>query len=302
MYKCKICSCKFEKIKSLQSHISQTHKITSKDYYDRYLKMNDEGICYCGNKTNYKNMNLGYHKYCSTKCQSNDVEIIEKRRNKVKGDNHWTKRLGGPNKGKTYEEMHGEEKAKELKERLSNLGKKLTGENNPFHGKTHTFENKEMWRNKRLGKTYEEIYGFERAQKIRNKLMKPDLEKTGWRDYWSNYPLSFTDHTLRVTILRSQNYKCPLCFKDIKMKKTKNLHHINYIKKDNRRRNLIYLCISCHGRTNVLRNQWKVYLRKINREIIKHDKLPRRTMLEIDKEQSLELREKININRRIHYG
>ena len=127
MYKCKICGREFEKLKSLQSHFSQAHKITSKLYYDTYIKKDSEGVCYCGKLTNFKNITLGYHKYCCVKCQSNDPEIIKKRIEKVKGNNHWTRRLEGPNKGKTYEEIHGRKKAKELKDTLSIKGKELVG-------------------------------------------------------------------------------------------------------------------------------------------------------------------------------
>jgi len=47
------------------------------------------------------------------------------------------------------------------------------------------------------------------------------------------------------------------------------------------------------------RDKWKVYLETINDLIIQTKKLPRRFMLEVDKEQPLEFRN-IIINRRIH--
>jgi hypothetical protein len=303
MFKCEICLREFKSLKGVQSHALQTHYVKSKDYYDKYLKKEDEGKCYCGSLTKYINITTGYHKYCSIKCQSNDPVIIEKRVSKVRGDNHWTIRnKTGPNKGKTYDEIHGVEKSNYLKRNLSEKGKLLVGENNHFYGKTHNEENIEIFRNKRLGKTYEEIYGYEKATEIKNKLKKDNLVKTDWRNYWSEYPFNFQDKNLRFRILKNQNYKCPICFKNVKKKFAKNLHHINYVKNDNRRRNLIYLCISCHIKTNTLRSRWKLYLSKINREIIRNNKLPRRCMLEIDKEQSLEFREKLNYIRRIQNG
>lgn len=299
MFNCEICGHKFKSLKGLQTHISHGHKISSKEYYDIYLKKDGEDICYCGKLTSYRNIRLGYHKYCSTKCQSNDPKIIEARVSKNRGKNHWTYDYGHPNKGKTYEEIHGQEKASELKRRLSELGKELVGEKNPFFGKHHTEEVKIKFRKVKLGKTYEELYGYEKGKILRNKLIKDNLLRSPWRDYWSEYPVCFYDKNYRLRILREQNYKCPICFRSIKSRNVKNLHHINYIKKDNRRRNLIYLCVSCHSSTNYSRRMWKVYLRQINRKIIEKKKLPRYCILEVDKEQSLEFREKI-IQRRIH--
>lgn len=293
---CAICNKKFETIKSLQTHISHGHKINSKVYYDKYLKKEKEGICYCGKKTNYKSMSVGYHIYCSIKCQSNSKKVIDKRISKTCGSNHWMIKTGkgNPNKGKTYNEIHGEKKAKRLKHNLSIwFLENCTGENNPFFGKKHNSESREKISLARKGKTYEQIFGFEKGKKQRKKRSKiKKLEYTTFR-YYSN----FYDIKLRKKILLEQNYKCPICFSILKPYK-KNLHHINYIKKDNRRRNLIYLCVGCHSTTNGNRPFWKSYLRKINREIIRIKKLPRRYLLLIEKTLKLNDREKI-INRRI---
>lgn len=297
---CEICNRKFETIKSLQTHISHGHKINSKIYYDKYLKKINEGICYCGNKTNYKNMNLGYHEYCSRKCQRNSKNANEKIKLKTSGVNHWTIRSGrgNPNKGKTYKEIHGEEKTKKLKKKLSDYGKKLTGKNNPFFGKHHTDENKLKYFLYRKGKTYEEIYGVEKGKLLRQQKMKSHIGEGDWRDYWSEYPLNFQDSKLRLKILKDQNFKCPICFKNISKKLSKNLHHINYIKKDNRRRNFIYLCISCHVATNYNRQFWKGYLRGLNREVTRTKKLSRKINYRIEKDLKLEFKQ-ILISRRV---
>lgn len=55
-------------------------------------------------------------------------------------------------KGKTYEELFGEEKAKELKIKISKRFKERVGDKNSFYGKHHSIEAKEKMRKFRLGK------------------------------------------------------------------------------------------------------------------------------------------------------
>lgn len=292
---CEICGREFNKLISLQRHFSQTHNISSNKYYNKYLKRKDEGICYCGRKTKYKNISLGYHKFCSTKCQSNDAEVLTKRTKKTRGDNHWTRRTGkGPNKDKTYEEIHGLEKAQKLKEHLSKqFLKNCVGEGNPFYGRKHNPESREKIGAAKRWKTYEQMYGEKRGKELR--LKKSKKNKPQYTTF--NYHNNFYDLNLRTRILQEQLNKCPICFEAL-LPYRKNLHHINYVKRDNRRRNLIYLCVSCHSTTNGKRSFWKSYLKKVNRIITKNKKLKRKYINQLEKELMLENRELI-INRRI---
>jgi len=274
---CEICKTEFKSIKALSSHI-RVHNIKKEEYYNKYLKDKGDGICECGNKTNFISLTSGYHKHCSTKCQSNDPKIIRKR--KVFGDNHWTKKYGGPNKGKTYEEIHGKIKSRKLKNNLSRIfSKKYIKNGNPFYGKKHTEENRLIFFKNRVGKSYEQLYGFEKAQKIKEK--QRGKRKNEYSD--CKYPYNFYDLNLRKLILKEQINTCAIC--GCKLEKyRKNLHHINYVKKDNRRRNLIYLCVSCHVKTNGNRDFWKGILRKINRIIIIEKTIPKEILtLEIEK-------------------
>lgn len=54
-------------------------------------------------------------------------------------------------KGKTYKEIYGEEKAKELKEHLSETASKKVGEKNPFYGKHHSEETRKLISQKNMG-------------------------------------------------------------------------------------------------------------------------------------------------------
>lgn len=54
-------------------------------------------------------------------------------------------------KGKTFEEAFGEEKAKQIKQRLSEVASQKTGEKNPFYGKHHSKETREKISKARKG-------------------------------------------------------------------------------------------------------------------------------------------------------
>jgi G:T-mismatch repair DNA endonuclease (very short patch repair protein) len=112
--------------------------------------------------------------------------------NKLKGLILWNENK----KGKTFEKLYGEEKAKEMKEAIS---QRYSGENNPMYGKKHSEEIKKIiglnskgknpWNkgkknvysdemrksmgvgsSKALkGKSYEQLYGPEKAAEIRAK-------------------------------------------------------------------------------------------------------------------------------------
>jgi len=294
--KCLICNQTVKNFRSLQKHVFYQHNLKSKEYYDNYLKLKHEGFCLICNKvTNYININQGYHDYCSIKCQSKDHSIIKKRVSKTSGKNHWmSKNNGNPNRGKKYEEIHGVEKANLLKKKLSDIfHNNFCGDKNSFFGKHHTSETRFLLSLKRKGKTYEEIFGLEKAKYLRD--VKKKEPSCSFQDA-DQYNFRFYDLNLRKKILKEQYDFCPICF--CKLEKRKNLHHINYVKKDNRRRNLIYLCIPCHATTNGNRDFWKAYLKTINREILKNEKFSRRLVLQVERNLSIDNRQNI-LSRRI---
>jgi len=68
---CEKCNRKFTTIYRLVRHI-HIHKLSSKEYYDLFLKNEDEGVCICGKDTSFCNLKKGYLKHCSHKCSAND--------------------------------------------------------------------------------------------------------------------------------------------------------------------------------------------------------------------------------------
>ncbi len=69
MIECQICRMKCKNYIGLASHVFQKHRLSSKDYYDKFIKTENEGMCHCGKVTTFLNMNIGYNKSCSKKCQ-----------------------------------------------------------------------------------------------------------------------------------------------------------------------------------------------------------------------------------------
>jgi endogenous inhibitor of DNA gyrase (YacG/DUF329 family) len=108
---CEICGKEFKNYKSFGDHL-KLHKVTSKEYYDKFLRKDSEGICpVCGKETSYISLNRGYRKFCSNKCANS----------------------------KENNPMFGKHLSEETKKKLSDANK---GENNPNYGKHRSEETK----------------------------------------------------------------------------------------------------------------------------------------------------------------
>ena len=68
---CKETSKNFSSCRGFLNNL-RTLKMTSKEYYDKHHKIENEDICYCGNKTKYHA--FSYSKYCSTSCATKSDE------------------------------------------------------------------------------------------------------------------------------------------------------------------------------------------------------------------------------------
>ena len=66
--KCKICNKDVDGLKGLSCHLVKYHKYDKKEYYDKYLKKENEGKCYfCNNESIFFNLTKGYNKICDSK-------------------------------------------------------------------------------------------------------------------------------------------------------------------------------------------------------------------------------------------
>ena len=81
MHICKICNKKFNSHIPSAFHLTKMHNMSIKDYYDKFYKKENEGICpVCGKSTKFIRFVEGYRVFCSSKCAANYLETIEKRK------------------------------------------------------------------------------------------------------------------------------------------------------------------------------------------------------------------------------
>ena len=74
---CQICNKIF---RSVGEHVGFAHKITAKEYYDKFYRKEDEGKCQhpsCDNDTIFINFRKGYRKHCSMICNNTNPAILK---------------------------------------------------------------------------------------------------------------------------------------------------------------------------------------------------------------------------------
>jgi hypothetical protein len=73
---CKICDKEFKNLKGLTTHANSKHNLSSREYYDEYVKKYGEGQCLvCGVETTYRGVTVGYLVTCSIECRNNNKNI-----------------------------------------------------------------------------------------------------------------------------------------------------------------------------------------------------------------------------------
>lgn len=80
---CRVCNI-IHKASGLSMHVIRSHKISTKEYYDAFLKKESCGICVvCGNQTKFHSLSMGYRKNCGLVC-SGSLMNTKKARDKAK--------------------------------------------------------------------------------------------------------------------------------------------------------------------------------------------------------------------------
>ena len=158
---CIICNTTCSNNQVLSRHISKHHNMSGKEYYDKYLKKEGEGVCIiCGKETSYRGISCGYLVHCSNKCSQMDPLTTEQR------ENTCLKRYG--NKKYTYSE---------------DFYNKTTQTNMKKYG-SKWFIGSETGKAK-INKTCQEKYGSNYP--LENPEIKKKSEKTQKDKYGNNY-------------------------------------------------------------------------------------------------------------------
>ena len=66
---CVECSKAFKSVMSLARHLTQAHRLTTQQYFDKHLKIAGNGVCCnCRSQTKFLNLSSGYQKVCGHSC------------------------------------------------------------------------------------------------------------------------------------------------------------------------------------------------------------------------------------------
>lgn len=205
----------------------------------------------CGRKAKYQ---LKNGKWCCSKSQNSCLEMKRRNSETKKGKNH---PMFGKHRAEETKKLLREANLGMKKPWASEMNRKRTGKNNPFHGKKHKEETKQKQRKAKLGKKRPDVSEMNRKRTgPKNHNWIPDREQR-----FAPYTAKFYDKDYRQFIFETNNNGneiCPICLK----KEISELHHINYNKQNDNKKNLIFLCISCHRRTNHNRDYWYKKLKK----------------------------------------
>jgi hypothetical protein len=151
---------------------------------------------------------------------------------------------------------------------------------------------------KRKGRSLQELFGKEKADKwIKNITNNIDIDllRTNGKRLYTNgkcaYCIgaigekslmwmggkSFEPYSPDFNIVLRREVKnrdkmCMLCNKTYDKLTNKQIqtHHIDYDKKNSKRENLVILCASCHMKTNINRDYWKIFFQTLLSEKYKY--------------------------------
>ena len=146
-FRCPICNREYFKDDwaNIVGHLKKKHNISSKEYYDKYLKKENEGTCKnCGKETRFLNISKGYKETCSFAC----TNIL-----KYGVDNPW--------------------KSEEIKEKIKQT-------NLDRYGVEFAAQSEQMKQAAR--KTFIEKYGVDnpwKAEEVKEKIKQTNLERRG---------------------------------------------------------------------------------------------------------------------------
>ncbi len=209
--------------------------------------------------------------------------------------------------GKTYEQIYGEDRAREIKRKLSIVN---SGKNNNMYGKTHSVKARMNISKKNKGrvspnkgkpcsdsakkylsdkfkgkhhspdtefkkghKTW--IEGKTHSEKTRKMLSERQMgeDNHNWKGGKSSelYGKDFNKKFKNI-IRKRDNQICMLCnVHREKIKRALSVHHIDYNKLLSIKENCLCLCDSCHSKTHYNRKHWKTFFQSLLNEKYRYE-------------------------------
>ena len=195
--KCEICGREFS-FAGLSNHLSTTHDISQKEYYDKYLKKDGEGLCKnCGKPTKFIKLMKGYRDCCCAEC----TNLIKY------GYKYHTSRPEVQAKiQKTNIERHGAKtpfESKKIQDEIKELNLEKYGSVTPFgnekvqekihqtniekFGAKTPFESKEI--QDKVKQTMIDKYGVDNAfksEEVQNKIKETTFKNYGVDHNWKS--------------------------------------------------------------------------------------------------------------------
>ena len=194
---CKICNREFKTIFSFTGHL-RNHSMTSKQYYDKYVRKEGEGICpTCGKETNFNSFTEGYHKFCSISCLNKSD--YHKEKSKETSLRKWG--VPYPKQSKEYIELlreHNLEKfGYEWAIATPDVREKINTTVQARYGVSNVFADEEV--KQKLRKTQEEKYGGTGvgSPTIRAKIEETNLRKYGVSNVFASEEVIEKLHNIR---------------------------------------------------------------------------------------------------------
>ena len=170
---CKICGKSCKTLKGLvTSHLPAIHKISHKEYYDRFYKKEKEGFClFCGEETSFSGTE-GYFIYCSYKCSGLSLIRLSKYKKTnllIYGKEYPTQSNIVQGKRKqTYIEKYGTFHISEIEE-IKKKSRNTSLEKYGVENVSQLMRVRDMWRSKMLNG------GSANANRYRRKVSKPQI-------------------------------------------------------------------------------------------------------------------------------
>ena len=248
---CAICG----KTCDVKNHIKE-HGLSTKEYYDKYIKLPDEGICKtCGKQTPFRGINAGYPQlYCSNKCKNNNP--LEKAKHSFTMKNK-TK--------KEKEEIRKKQIEAWKKTMGKDWGKIMSQHACESYDKKHPGNEGGPFASKEVRKKCEETWGCsspacnkDTQEKISesitewNKERKPIIEK----DILNRYQAKFPNIVVYNIDTGMFTYKCPVCGESCQFNRQYIHRRIKY------KIDFCYNCIPKSG-TSVLEKNLLNYIKEI---------------------------------------